>query len=809
MLVVGAAICAVLALGVCAADTNEITSITLNKGATDIQIDVALTKEYVDENKSSTLYVFELLPYQSTSQIDSLEPVAEFKPAEKASVKLSYLNGNANRLYSKFLVAEMTASGSYNIVTSAKYIENLDILCENTEDYPAPSGKKGLQIQMFSDAQLLGVQHVTINVPLNEYILGENLTGAMSFVYNGQTYYLNKEKMDLLDHRVRTYSEAGIMVYLNIILSAPDATLTEAVKSFYCDGYSPDATLYALNTKNETAMKNFQAFMDYIAARYTRSDHAYGFAPNFILGFEVNSNRTWNNAGPLDLNSSVYAYCTAFRVAYTAMASHYSNGRVYISLGNNFNSASSEPGAVWDPLYDYPAKEYLDVFNVAIQNSGDIPWGVAINPYPSDPSLTEFWQDSYAEDNFETPFITMKNISVLTRYLNNSEYLYNSEPRSIIISSFGVSGDPSDESSLEMQAAAYALAYFAAAQNEDIDAFIYHRHVDHSGEQLYYGLWSAVDGTELEPSTKKPIYNVFSLIDTDQCESATAFVKATVGNGAYSLFVDDNVKYEIFNVRSVTDAVRADNSEYEKGFGTRVLYDLTAGNLCGFYPSDGADYVELRPLDDASQTMLYARMTGIPDTEYKGISNLITEDNAFRDAQYITVRLMVSAPVEVSSLNLVLRLQQNGSSEDPMAVYNGEVQLEPNEWQDVSFKIKDFVSLTRGDIDQMKLWVKTTDATPVDGEYGIWLENVTLYTKASVTVLGVILWILLILVILVVGGYGVLFARAQYIRKKRREQMELRRRQQLRMQAMRQNRLNNPPPYSQNPNNHNNDTNFR
>ena len=259
----------------------------------------------------------------------------------------------------------------------------------------------------------------------------------------------------------------------------------------------------------------------------------------------------------------------------------------------------------------------------------------------------------------------------------------------------------------------------------------------------------------------------------------------------------------------MTDAVRADSSEYEKGFGTRVLYDLTAGNLCGFYPSDGADYVELRPLDDASQTMLYARMTGVPDTEYKGISNLITEDDAFRDAQYITVRLMVSAPVEVSSLNLVLRLQQNGSSEDQMAVYNGEVQLEPNEWQNVSFKIKDFVSLTRGDIDQMKLWIKTTDATPVDGEYGIWLENVTLYTKASVTVLGVILWILLILVILVVGGYGVLFARAQYIRKKRREQMELRRRQQLRMQAMRQNRLNNPPPYSQNPNNHNNDTNFR
>ena len=793
-------ICMAAAVCVSAAsvETNQITSIKLNKGLTDIQIDIALTKEYAKENKSSTLYVFELAPYQSTSQINELVPVADFKAAEKATVKFSYINGNANRLYSKFVVAEKQADGSYNIITSAKYIENLELLCENNESYPATSSKKGLQIQMFTDAQQLGVQHAVINIPLNEYILGENSASAMSFVYNGQTYYLNKDKIALLDHRAKVYSEAGINVYFNIVLTAPDENLSESVKSFYYDGISSDASLYALNTRNETAMKNYQAFMDYLASRYTQPDHAYGFAPNFIIGFEVNSNRIWNNAGPMEMANCIYSYCTAFRVAYTAMASHYTNGRVYISLGNNFCSAANEPGAEVDALYDYPAKDFLDFFNTTIKNSGDIPWGLAINPYPSDPSLTEFWTDSYAEDNFSTPFITMKNLSVLTRYMNQSEFTYNSQPRSIIVSEFGVSGDPSDTASMTLQAAAYALAYYAAAQNPDIDAFIYHRHVDHAGEAQYYGLWSAQEGSLLSPGQKKQIYNVFSQIDTDKSAEVTSFVKTTVGNGTYSLFIDEKTNFNIFNVRTVIDAIQADASDYAKGFGQRVLFDLTQGSLCGFYPSDGTDYVELRPLDDGSTTMLYSRVSGIP-TEYMGIGAVIADAEAFDDAQYINLNMMVSAPAEVSSVSVMLRLQTNISDDGDMVVYDGEVQLKPNEWQDVSFRIKDFVSKTDAKVDLLKLWIRTPDSASPEGEYGIWLKSAVLYTKGGVTVIGVILWTLLILVLLCVIAYGILYLRAQRIRRKRREQAERRRRQQLRMQAMQQNRVMNPPPYSQDP----------
>lgn len=777
---------------------SEITSITLNKKCTDITINIRLEKEYAKEHKNETLYLFELSPWQSTSELSSIEPVANFKAAETAKVTLSYINGNTNRLYSKFLVAEKSADGSYVIVTSAKYIENLNLLSENTEPYPTTKSKKGLQAQMIPDLQQLGVRHASINIAINEYIVGVNNDSAASFVYGGQTYYINRAKLESLDYKVKSLTDSGMNVYFNFILTAPGENASEVVKSLYCDNISPDAQSYALNTRNETGMKNFQAFMDYMASRYTRADHAYGFVPNFTLGFEVNSGRRWNNAGASSLASSVYSYHTAFRVAYTALTSHYSEGRVYISIGNNWNSASSIPGGEVDAALDWSAKEYLDFFASVVRNSGDIPWALSINPYPSDQSLTEFWLDDNATVSDSTPFVTMKNLGILTDYMHSDGMTYNGEVRSIIIGEFGVNGDPDSNDSQSMQAAAYALAYYAAAQNADIDAFIWHRQVDHSGEKLNFGLWTSLDGNVQFPLAKKTIHTVFAQIDTDKSADVTSFVKTLVGSGAFSLFMPDNVKYSQFNVRTVIDAIRADESEFEKGFEERMLFDLTAGSLCRFYPTDNFRYVDLSTYGDDTETMLYARSTDIP-TEYAGIGTVITDPEALRNAHYMTLNLMVEAPAEVAGVNLMLRLQSAGDAETNAAVFDGEVLLKPNTMQTVSFKIKDFVSLTGGNVDSLKLWIQTPDAGSPEGDYGIWLKSVVLQTKNSVSVFGVILTVLLVLIVIAVAGYGVLYIRAQSIRKKRRAERERLRREQLRQQAMQHNRGMNPPPYS-NPN---------
>ncbi len=751
----------------------EISSLTLNKSKGELTFEIRLPKEYVKENKSSTLYLFEFLPHESTAITDSKEPVKSFKTSEKITAKLAYYNGNMTRLYSKFALAEQNSNGSYNIISGTKYIENINVLAENTEAFPTKSSKKGLQVQMFSDAQQLGAMHTILNVAVNEYFLGENSDAAQSFVYNGRTFYVDKAKLAALDHNVKTYTDAGINVYFNIIMTQPKANDHENIKSFYFDGISPDAKYFALNTKNENAAKSFQAFMDYISARYMRADHAHGFVPGIILGFEVNQNRFFNNAGPTELKSYVDSYCTAFRIAYTAAVSHYSEARVYVSIGNNFTAASSSTSVSPDLMYDYPAKDFLNLFAEAVS---DIPWGLSVNPYPSDRAMSDYWNDTLAQDNFDTPFITLKNINTLTRYMNEEKFLYNSEPRSIIIGEFGLSGDSTLDNSMTVQAAAYALAYYTVAQNDDIDAFIYRSHVDSSDENQKCGLWTRVEGSISSPAAKKPIYNVFSLIDTDQSEAATAFVKKTVGENVFNSVIDEKIKYKIFNERTAVTPVSADNSAFSKKYSKKVLFDLTAGRLCGFYPTDGVDYVELRGLDGSSDSLLYAKINGTP-TEYKGIGNLIADD-AFEKAHFITVRMMVSAPDTVSTLKLALRLQSNGSEEKNTVVYEGETSIKPNEWQEVSFKIKDLVDLSDGDIDFMKLWIRTEDGSAEDGEYGIWLENIVLHAKKGMGFFGWVFTILLILVFLAAAAYGALYLRAQYIRKQRRREMMYRRQMQ-------------------------------
>lgn len=773
-------------------DAGEITSVTLTKSQSEVAIEISLTKEYVKANKPATMYIFELLPHESTSNINSMEPVKEFKLAENTTVKIPFYNGNMTRLYSKFVVAEKTDDGTYNIITKAKYVENVSVLAKNTEAYPERSSKKGLQVQMFTDAQQLGVAHTVVNVAINEYLHGESSDASQSFVYNGQTFYVDSAKIALLDHKVKTYTDAGINVYFNIILTAPGENAHPNIASLYYEGISSDATLYALNTKNETAMKSFQAFMDYLASRYTREDRAYGFVPAFIMGFEVNSNRVWNNAGDVSLTNYIYSYCTAFRVAYTAMTSHYANGRVYISLGNNFNAAVSDLSITANSLQDYPAKDFLDSFAAVIKSSGDIPWGLSINPHPSTPGLTEFWNDEYATDDFETPFITMKNLGTLTRYMSEEALLYNSEIRSIIIGEFGLSGDPSSDESMTMQAAAYALAYYAVEQNDDIDAFIYHRHMDHSGEAQYYGLWTNVPDSTVEPLAKKPIYNVFSLIDTQKSEEVTAFVKHTVGTGAFGMFIAENVKYKQFNDRTVFEGQIADAEELDRGYKEKVLFDLTEGKLCDFYPTDGAQYVELRSFGDASETMLYAKL---PDTldGYTGIGNASFDEDALYKAHYITIRVMVTAPAEVDSMRFMLRLQDNGDGENNSAVYECEVTVTPNVWNDVSFNIKDFSAKTDGEVDLMKLWVSNTESDREIGEYGIRLESVTLQVKRGMGVIGWIFIVLLILAALAVGAYGALFLRARYIRKKRREAAMRQRQEMMRTQQIQRGQMQYPP----------------
>ena len=125
-------------------------------------------------------------------------------------------------------------------------------------------------------------------------------------------------------------------------------------------------------------------------------------------------------------------------------------GRVYISLGSNWNALTDTPA--------HEFKRFLAGFNATNTASGDYNWGVAASAQALDPADSSIWDDPLAT-GASSQYLSPANINVLT-YALSKNYTFAGERRSVIVCSFGVSGDPADTSSLGNQAASYAYAYY-------------------------------------------------------------------------------------------------------------------------------------------------------------------------------------------------------------------------------------------------------------------------------------------------------------------------------------------------------------
>ena len=76
-----------------------------------------------------------------------------------------------------------------------------------------------------------------------------------------------------------------------------------------------------------------------------------------------------------------------------------------------------------------------------------------------------------------------------------------------------------------MQAAAFAYAYYIAANNQYIDAMILSRETD-AVEEVAQGL---ALGLSYQNGRKKLIYDVFKYIDTDKAEEYTELARRYIG----------------------------------------------------------------------------------------------------------------------------------------------------------------------------------------------------------------------------------------------------------------------------------------
>ena len=753
---------------------SEIRSVTLIREKDSYRLDVAANISpshltVIENSNDSNVYLFELYPHQKTTHLNELTPVAFAKSSENVTLSFTF-DVDSQSIFARYLLAYKTSETNYAIISDVRYIDNPELLAANTAEYPTAFSKKGLAVQMISDAQQLGVAHTVINVPINDYILTAKSSNSLQYTYAGNTYYIDRDKLGYLDYRIKNLTQSGVHCYINFILSAPAATMSDGLDClYYTTDSSSGASLYAIDATNRDSALYLESFASFIAKRYTDPSAKYGFAGSFIVGYQINSNRSYNYMGEMDVEQYVDNYIAVFRIFDTALRSAYSSGRTYISLAGNFNTVALDTSAtIFSEKLDYTSRNVLDEFAKRVAKYGDIPWRVMINLRPSDAVSTDFRADAFATDTFDTQYLSIKNVNVLCDYLESSHLLYNGQSRPITVS-FGINS--ADESaSMQLQAAMYALAYYKLEFIDDVEASIYYRHVDNSGENGHYGLWTESEATMRYPASKKPIYELFDKIDTANSLKESEFALELLGIERWEDAVDGFNSSKLEKRKTLRTAGKVGDELKDFKNGT-VIVDFSKNSLSGFEPNDNIEYFEFRDNGDYGQ-MLYIKGHYTYDSEYMGISVVFDEPMSIKNSAKISLSAQIQTPNPTVLGDVMLRLFRYAENGKPMTVYEGSISgITPYQLTEIGFDVSAFVKSSET-IDGMKIWFKPTTDTAEDGEYAMYIKDITMYPPNNylLVVLG---WLALIVLFLaaLLAFYIIIITIIKKVRRKRRRQL--------------------------------------
>lgn len=233
------------------------------------------------------------------------------------------------------------------------------------------------------------------------------------------------------------------------------------------------AVFYGFNTQTEAGRQELKKIAEKYAKSYSDC------VDSWVIGNEINNGNTWNFMPNRELDSYTKQYADAFRIWYEAIKKENPNAKVYIPFDYRWNWYS-------DQGYGYlQASHMLPILNEQLK---DTEYGIAWHAYPEDLKDPDFTDDASVKDNFSTPIINMKNIDVLTDFMQQSDYLDpKGKVRSIILSEQGFNAVSDDK-----QAKMIEEAYNIAKNNPYIETFYLNRENDlgeiHMGTEMRFGL---------------------------------------------------------------------------------------------------------------------------------------------------------------------------------------------------------------------------------------------------------------------------------------------------------------------------------
>lgn len=468
--------------------------------------------------------IVELRPYEQYAPADAGVVVWEGGSAA-GPIAIPRLAAGHDRLYSKF---QLAAAVTGRPLGPVQWVTDLEALPASDVAMPWPASKKGVSCPVdIEDLKTLGARYSDQGFLLGALFDWSPGPWQETWEVDGQVLGINVDLVRGLDRRVKRLTELGINVTVLLVNGVPTTPApanplvhprTDLARAPYHLG--------AFNLTDERGLRYYRAAFEYLAHRYSDPAGEHGWVSGYIVGNELQSHWAWHNMGRASAEEVTREYADQLRVAWLAVRRYHRTVRVYACMDHTW-ATHLDP----DPLKSMRGDQFLERLNALATAEGNFPWHVAFHPYPENLFDPRFWLDQTAALGFDSPRITFKNLEVLPAFLAQERFLYQGQPRRIILSEQGF--HCSDEPDAELvQAAAFALAHYKVSHLPTIDAFLLHRHVDHRDQDgLNLGLWTRKkdDPDPNVPDRKRRLWDVFRLADTDQWEEAFAFAKPVVG----------------------------------------------------------------------------------------------------------------------------------------------------------------------------------------------------------------------------------------------------------------------------------------
>lgn len=391
--------------------------------------------------------------------------------------------------------------------------------------YPTTPSPKGLQVQMVDDLLTLGVHHAGINLTLNGLLspAQQAKPGQLTATADGLTFALNEKYVQSLDRQIKALSDKGVVVTAILITyRSPNERIRALTVHPQADPVK--GTTMAANTVTPEGRACYAALTDFIARRWCSADTSHGRLWGWVISNEVNSHHEWHQMGPATVAQVAAQYEDQVRLAWTSLRRHSAHARVYLSLEHHWNSQGHA-----DPSQACAGRALLEAFARRAKERGDFDWHLAYHPYPSNLRDPRTWLDKVTFDD-DSKKVTFKNLEVVARKLASPEFRFDGRPRRLSLTEQGFDVTKRPEALAE-QAAAYAYAWEKIRRLDGaVDAFLYHRQVDHALEGgLRFGLWSNKPGSIADPDQKRPIWHLLKAADTPDWKAAAEPYLKTCG----------------------------------------------------------------------------------------------------------------------------------------------------------------------------------------------------------------------------------------------------------------------------------------